>query len=148
MIRPMAREDIPTLIEMGRRFYEESPMYKIHAFSAPKLKWLGETYLNSLDYVALVYDKDGIQGMMAGCVYEQFFSRDLTASEMFLFVDQNRRGALIGKRLVEAFEVWAEAMGAKEIRVGVSAGIDTTRVVGFYQALGYDPTATQLRKVL
>ena len=39
-------------------------------------------------------------------------------------------------------------MGAKEIRVGVSAGIDTTRVVGFYQALGYDPTATQLRKVL
>tara|TARA_R110000744_G_scaffold120327_2_gene224218 strand:- start:6223 stop:6657 length:435 start_codon:yes stop_codon:yes gene_type:complete len=144
----MAREDIPTLIEMGRRFYEESPMYKTHSFSVSKLQWLGESYLDNMNYVALVYEKSGIQGMMAGCVYEQFFSKDLSASEMFLFVDQNRRGALIGKRLVQAFEVWAEAMGAKEIRVGVSAGIETTRVVGFYKALGYDPTATQLRKVL
>jgi GNAT superfamily N-acetyltransferase len=148
VIRPMTEDDIPDLIRMGKRFYDESPEYKRYNFAQEKLYQLGLWALTEPDRMCLVYDKGGIQGMMYGMVYQQYFSTDLTASELFLFVDQDRRGALIGKRLVSAFEHWAHSMNAREIRVGVSAGINPDRVVGFYRALGYSLTASQLRKVL
>ena len=147
MIRPMVEGDIPTLIDMGERFYKESPEYKLYPFSKEKLHRLGYQILNDIDYICLVYDKGGIKGMLAGALYEQFFSYGRLASELFIFVDQNARGAVAGKRLIQAFEMWANSKGATEIRVGVSSGITPDRTVGFYERLGYYHTAIQLRKV-
>ena len=148
MIRPMQKEDIPTLIDMGREFHAESPIYNIYTFEEQKLYELGLHILNDINSICLVYDKDGIQGMMAGCIYEQYFSYDTTAAELFLFANKDKRGALIGKRLVTAFELWASSMNAMEVCVGVSAGINPDRIVGFYEKMGYGNTSKQLRKVM
>ena len=144
----MTLDDMPDLIRMGKKFYEESPEYKRFSFNEDKLHTLGHWAITEPDSICIVYDKNGIQGMMYGMVHEQYFSLDKSAGELFLFVNQDRRGALIGKRLVSAFEAWAHSMNAIDIRVGVSAGITPDRVVGFYKALGYTSNATMLRKEL
>ena len=148
MIRGMTEDDLPHLIKMGERFYNETPEYKLYKFEKAKLQELGWRCLTEPDSICLVYDKKGIKGMLAGGVYEQFFSFDLTASELFLFVEKTARGALIGKRLITGFEFWANSMGARETRVGVSSAIKTDRTIGFYKTLGYCETANILRKEL
>ena len=148
MIRPMIAEDIPRLIEMGKDFHREATSYHPFVFSEEKLISLGYQILDDFNFMCLVHEGGEIDGMIAGAIYEQFFSFDLTAAELFLFVDKSRRGAVIGKRLVSAFEMWATSRGAREIRVGVSSGITPDRTVGFYEHLGYHRTAIQLRKVL
>tara|TARA_Y100001938_G_C8050326_1_gene411333 strand:- start:35 stop:481 length:447 start_codon:yes stop_codon:yes gene_type:complete len=148
VIRAMKEDDLPYLIKMGERFYNETPEYRKYKFDEIKLKQLGWICLTQPENICLVYDKGGIKGMMSGAVYEQFFSFDLTASELFLFVEKTARGALIGKKLIKAFELWANSMGAKETRVGVSSAITPDRTIGFYKVLGYCNTATILRKEL
>lgn len=148
MIRPWVEDDLDSLIEMGQRLHNEAEAYSHFEFSPYRVMQTFFGIMQSEDQVGLCYDKDGIKGAMAGAIYPQFFSKGKTASELFVFVEQTARGGLIGKRLLAGFEHWAMAMGAKEIRVGVSSGILPGRTVGLYKKLGYNPTATQLRKVL
>ena len=46
----------------------------------------------------------------------------------------------IGRRLMEAFEVWAANRGVKQIALA------TRRAAGFYEALGYEDSAVYFRK--
>ena len=148
MIRPWTEEDLDPLIAMGQRFYNEAEAYNNFEFSPYRIMQSFFAVMKSTEQVGLCYEKDGIKGAIAGAIYPQFFSKGLTASELFVFVEPTTRGGVIGKRLINAFEQWANSMGASEIRLGVSAGIATKRTVGLYEKLGYTPTATQLRKVL
>lgn len=148
VVRPWVEDDLDALIDMGRRFHDEAEAYHNFEFSPHRIMQNFFAVLGSHDQVGLCYDDGGIKGAIAGAIYPQFFSKGLTASELFLFVEQTARGGVIGKRLIRAFETWAISMGACEIRVGVSAGIKSERTIGLYGKLGYNPTATQLRKVL
>jgi len=148
VVRPWNPNDLDALIEMGMRFHHEAESYHNFKFSPHRVMESFFSVLNDTNQVGLCYDDGGIKGAIAGAIYPQFFSKGLTASELFLFVEPTARGGIIGKRLEKAFEAWATGMGASEIRVGVSAGIKSERTVGLYRKLGYNPTATQLRKVL
>lgn len=148
MIRPWDENDLDALIEMGMRLHNEAKAYHNFKFSPQRVMETFYAILNNSFQVGLCYDDGGIKGAMAGAIYPQFFSKGLTASELFVFVEQDARGGVIGKRMIAAFETWAINMGASEIRVGVSSGIKSERTVGLYRKLGYNPTATQLRKVL
>jgi len=148
VIRPWNEDDLDALIEMGAGFHDEAHSYHNFKFSPHRVMESFFMVLERHDQVGLCYDDGGIRGAIAGAIYPQFFSKGLTASELFVFVEPTARGGVIGKRLLSAFEEWAKAMGASEIRVGVSSGIKQERTVGLYEKLGYTPTATQLRKVL
>jgi GNAT superfamily N-acetyltransferase len=148
VIRPWEEDDLDALLALGSRFYDEAQSYRNFKFSPHKVMENFFFILERHDQVGLCYDDGEIKGAIAGAIYPQFFSKGLTASELFLFVDHGARGGVIGKRLVNAFENWAMAMGANEIRVGVSSGIKQERTIGLYEKLGYTSTATQLRKVL
>lgn len=149
MIRPMTLDDLPRLIEMGREFYDESEEYKLYSFDEDKLVALGHLAMEGEYAICLVHERDGtVDGMLYGFAYEQFFSEDMSASEMFVFASKDARGAFIGKRLLMAFELWAESLGVKEMRVGVSAGITTERTIGLYKKLGYNYNSTMLKKAL
>ena len=148
MIRPWTEEDLDPLIAMGQRFYNEAEAYNNFEFSPYRIMQSFFAVMKSTEQVGLCYDKDGIKGAIAGAIYPQFFSKGLTASELFVFVEPTTRGGVIGKRLINAFEQWANSMGARETRVGVSSAIKTDRTIGFYKTLGYCETANILRKEL
>lgn len=59
-----------------------------------------------------------------------------------LVVDDSARGRGIGTALMRAAEEWAVQRGARQITLA------TSRAQPFYEALGYRPTATYLKKAL
>lgn len=68
-----------------------------------------------------------IRGGMLGFISEYYFSRELFAIDLFLYVDADfRRGLMSGvvaRRLFQAYRDWALAQGVCEVRICVSTGI-------------------------
>lgn len=55
---------------------------------------------------------------------------------------ESRRRQGIGRALMDEFEKWARSRGSKLI------GLATRRAAPFYDALGYEASATYYRKIL
>jgi GNAT superfamily N-acetyltransferase len=63
-----------------------------------------------------------------------------------LYIDEDARGAGVGRALVAACEDWARARGFPLIKIGVLPG--NVRAEKIYRLLGYDTYALSLRKYL
>ena len=71
---------------------------------------------------------------------------DPSARLLEVYVRDPARGHGIGRRLVEAAEQFARDAGAKEIRLGVTAGNAPARAL--YESLGYQPEVLRYGKPL
>ena len=92
-------------------------------------------------YLAVAADED-IVGYLLGFDHYTFFANGRVAwvEEITVRQDCRRRG--IGWRLMQAFESWARARQAKLVALA------TRRAAPFYQAIGYEESATYFRKLL
>lgn len=135
--------DIPAIISMARDMHAESPRYRTLGFDAEKINALAlGLILNPEAGGVLVAEQNGyLVGMLAFYVSEFFFGGDLLASDLVMYVRPQFRGGSIFPRLVVAFEKWADEFGVKEKQLGVSAGIDSERVVDVLKRMGYAPVA-------
>jgi GNAT superfamily N-acetyltransferase len=71
-----------------------------------------------------------------------FFANGRVAWVEELMVREPFRRQNIGQCLMQAFEAWAKARGCKLV------GLATRRAAAFYQAIGYEESATYFRKLL
>ncbi len=53
---------------------------------------------------------------------------------------------MVGKRLVERFTDWADALGAKTDIIGVSTGIDPERTGRLLELMGFRPMGMTYRR--
>jgi GNAT superfamily N-acetyltransferase len=92
-------------------------------------------------YLAVATDED-IDGYLLGFDHYTFFANGRVAwvEEITVRQDCRRRG--IGWRLMQAFESWARDRQAKLVALA------TRRAAPFYQAIGYEESATYFRKLL
>jgi GNAT superfamily N-acetyltransferase len=92
-------------------------------------------------YLAVAADED-IVGYLLGFDHYTFFANGRVAwvEEITVRQDCRRRG--IGWQLMQAFESWAHARQAKLVALA------TRRAAPFYQAIGYEESATYFRKLL
>lgn len=148
IIRKGVRSDIPAIIEMARSMHAESPRYRTLGFEAEKINALAlHLMLNPGAGGVLVAEKeDKLVGMFAFHVGQHFFSNDTFASDVVMYVRPEHRSGSIFPRLVAAFETWADAYGVKEKLLGVSAEIDSQRVVAVLERMGYAQVATGTMK--
>ena len=85
-------------------------------------------------------------GGFMGAVTYSFFGDDVIASDFALYIEPEHRGGMSAARLVKAFEDWAINLGAKEIYIGQSTGVEPERTVQFYERLGYEKVGYTTRK--
>src|SRR5580704_17159545 len=95
---------------------------------------------NSFLVVAL--DDTKIVGYVLGFDHFTFFANGRVSWVEEIMVAENIRRSGIGRRLVEAFEQWARRRESKLVALA------TRRAEPFYSSIGYDPSATYLRKLL
>ena len=136
-IRPAAPTDSGALFRLAAVGVAET-RYDQYGVSQEKLDRLMQTAMQNPGMaVLLVAEKGGaVCGFLYGAVIEHPFCPIVYAASIAFYVEPKSRG-VAGRKLVEAFELAAEARGAQEIIMATSSGVDAARTVQFYRALGY-----------
>lgn len=106
MIRAATLEDVPRLVEMGRRFHEA----KQHRYSFNPTDTAGffVSLIESPAGVVLVADDGFLAGVLASAPSNNAW---ISAFEVFWWSEGRN-----GLRLMRAFEEWAASKGANEVK--------------------------------
>lgn len=83
-----------------------------------------------------------VVGYALGFEHYTFFANGRVAWVEEIMVNEALRRQGIGQLLMQEFEAWAIARGCKLVALA------TRRAAAFYQALGYEESATYFRKLL
>ncbi|MAK37096.1 MAG: GNAT family N-acetyltransferase [Flavobacteriaceae bacterium] len=144
-IRVGDRDDIPSMIKLGKQLHEESPRFMGMDYSEDKLFDLGKVVAEQ-GGLFIAEHEGKIVGMLVGLVSEHFFGHDLMASDLTFYIDKEHRGGTLGVRLMRQFEAWAKCMGARVISLGISTEIDAKRTGELYLRMGYRVTGEMFVK--
>lgn len=142
MIRQAILSDVPSLVELGKRFNAETS-YKHVEYSPERVEATCKLLIDK-GFVA-VAEKDGeIVGVMMGDVLTPWYTNDRMGFDYCLYIYPEHRNGLIAVRLVKQFENWCISMGAKQIRPAIGTGIPNGSRL--YKALGYKSVGEQFLK--
>lgn len=138
MIRTATIYDMPVLIALARELVAES-RFSDFGFIEAKCQAQFEGLIGGAG-VIFIAEKDGeVVGGMACGKSEDWFSDIPLIYEFGVFVRRSHRGGFHGARLIKAYVAWARSLAPRvNINAGVTTGIDNTRVIGLYQALGLE----------
>ena len=140
IIRQWKKEDFKDMIELGEKMANEGT-YKNISYSKTKLEKMANTLIDkpekAMGFVAV--ENDQIIGMMIVYLSSYFFSNDLFAYDLLLYVDPDKRKSVrVPIKLVNACTDWAREKGAKEFRPGSSVGIKTDKVEKLYNFMKFE----------
>ena len=138
MIRPATTADIPAIVELGSRFFAESPAFAPLGYSATKIDALVRRLIGDPCGFVRVIEREGeLLGGMMGMVSEHLASDAIVATELVLFVSPGARGNVWAARLAQQFLEWARDAGAVRCYAGTSSGVQPELCARLYERLGF-----------
>lgn len=147
MIRRALLSELPVIVDMGKRFLEESPYVDVIPDSTVHMTALATQLLSTGDngtiLVAETNQPNVLCGMIGLVASPHFLSGERSAGEVFFWVVPTERGTL-GRDLMDAAEEWARSVGAAAIQMIAP----DDRVGVFYRRRGYRAIETTYWKRL
>lgn len=142
-IRFATLEDIPALVELGRRFHGLT-RFRAYHFNAPRLTEQLTVLVRSQQGSHCFFvaeDSAGLPvGALIGCIERHMFSDQPIASIVQFVALPERRLGGAGLRLLTAFRRWAENRGAFELCAGVNSGVELAKMDRMLKRLGFRQT--------
>lgn len=139
-LRDPKQADITRLMELAKQMHAESPRFSQLRFNEIKACQFILAMMHPEHFFFKVVERHGqIVGGMAAMLTPQWFSDDLTASDIVLFIAPEHRGGMAAARLIKAYKEWAKQSGAVLISLGVSTGVMVEQTSQFMQAIGCKP---------
>ena len=127
MIREATPSDLPLIVDLGRRFYAATGQpgvwnnQSVWGFCGNLIATPGQTILVSQ------------QGMIGGVIVPLYWDHEyLLAHEAFWWSEDRQ-----GRHLLEAFEAWARAHGAREVHMSLLSGQREKAVRRVLVGMGY-----------
>jgi hypothetical protein len=109
LIREATLDDLPRIVEMGRRFLKDTKYDKHLSENPEQMKKVAELLI--LNKTLLISERDGkLVGMLGFVVHSHFISGDLMAGEVFWWMEPEYRGR--GLRLMREMERRGRLAGA------------------------------------
>lgn len=137
IVRPATQYDLDLLMDLGTAMHAESPRYGRYKYSENRVLQMFVSMIASPDCLLLVAEKgEEIIGAMLAMITPQWFSDELVANELTVFVAPQHRGGMAAVRLIRAYIEWAKSKGAKDIQLGVSTGVKVEETAALYRKLG------------
>lgn len=135
MIRAATMEDVPALVAFGRQFHDESGLPFDYDDGAATL--FAQGVVQSPAGCALISDTGMLLGVLSPAYTQPGWRM---AVEMAWWAERG------GVALLRAFEGWARAQGAKEVRMTSLATLP--RADRLLRRLGYEAAEVSYRKVI
>lgn len=150
IVRFAQMDDLEQLLILGERMRQESivPYPEINSVMVREfLKISTQGSGQGYAFAALVAEEDGeLVGFMAAFCGPPIFSTEPAAHHSIFYVTPERRGSFAAKKLISAYEQWAEDQGAVAAEICVDTGLFTERTGKFYERLGYQFMGGKYRK--
>ncbi len=149
MIRPAVKDDIPSIVDMSKKFYAHTSYCTASniPMNDEDVEILAEHLINSgLMHVAELDSK--VVGMIGLILMPFIFNSNFVhCGEVVWWVEPEAQSAGIGKALLLSIEAPAKAAGAVHIQMIdlISSG---SHVAKLYEAFGYQLTERSYTKVL
>lgn len=136
MIRPGLVEDIPRIVEMGRKFHEAGGIKA--PYSEDATAKTVQHLIESPEGILLVSE----QGMIGGATMQAYCAdKWKIAVELFWWCEDRQ-----GLKLLRGFEKWAATIGANEVRMTTIHNLEgAARILS---RKGYQPTEISHGKVI
>ena len=110
-------EDLGAILELCWEMHSETA-YRKFALNREKAESFVRYILDWDEGFVGVAEIEGlIVGVIVGAIQPFWFSDELEASELLLYVAPSSRGGFVGKRVVELFETWSVARGCSRVVV-------------------------------
>lgn len=131
-------DDVAELMPLCRAFHQESPVHRQLAFDEAKVTTLLTNSLEHPDWLGMVAvnDDGAIVGMMLLFCIAPYYSSELQAGELCLWVKPEHRGGRSAWLLATEAKRWAELKGARKLQMGVTTGINDDLAERFYRKMG------------
>lgn len=135
MIRPATIDDIPKLMELGQRHYDESGYDGIIPFDADSAEQSLRDLMDSDDAILLVMCEPEIVGMIGGATRTSWINRNhKIAAHLVWWVEPAYRRTIAAADLLFQFMEWASGTGARTLCMGGIHGSPPSRL---YERLGF-----------
>jgi GNAT superfamily N-acetyltransferase len=145
-IRFATLEDVPALVEMGRRFHDLT-RFRSYDYNPDRVAdqlraviHIGQNEKGSHCFFIAESDDGQPIGALIGCIERHFFYDRPVASVIQYVVFPEKRMSGAGFRLLTAFRKWAENRRAFELSVGINSGIHLEKMDRFLKRLGFQQT--------
>lgn len=137
MIREATPYDIPRLVALGGQMHAESPAFQGMRFDAGKLAdTIGAAMGSPMGFVRVAEREGLVIGGMVALAMPHYFSPDIVACDLALFVAPEHRGGMAAARLLAAYRDWGRDLGAVKVQMGVMAGVESWMVEALCERLG------------
>lgn len=133
-IREATAQDVPDLVQLGLRFLASTGYAAILAENPTQMRQTAERLITQDDGVVFVSENAGgdVTGMIGMLLFCHHISGELTAGEVFWYVEPESRGS--GLKLVKQAEQWGRTHGATQMHVTAPSHTD---VGVLYERLGF-----------
>lgn len=136
MIREATHADIAACLDMCRAFFSESGFEAEATFDDESMTTTLRNLVDSADGVVFV--NNDLSAIAAAIAYPYYFNlATKTAQEMFWWVHPDRRGGIVGMRLLSALEKWARAIGCGTLSMICLPSLDKSPAERMYIRAGY-----------
>lgn len=127
--------DVPSLVEMGQRFVEESPYKRFVGENQEQMRALVEQVVALPNGRVLVAEEAGtLVGMIAVIAKEHFITGEIIGGELVWWVNPEQRPRGVGIQLLKMAEQAARDLGAKHMQMIAP----DERVGNLYKRRGYE----------
>lgn len=147
MIRPASFLDIPEIINLGDKYVEEEVKVVAHHSASWNAEQSAANLCASLIREDLFLWVAVDEGQIVGFLWAGY--QDLApwtpvrvASDILFYMVPEKRGTLLGMRLIKAYKQWAFEKGCAEVRMSIASGINEERVGRMYRRLGFETFGT------
>lgn len=146
-IRQLLPVELPSLLEMAHKFYEDSGLPGVFNDEVFIRAWTG-FITGGTGAIFVVLEKNKVLGGLGGLTYKDICTGSGRSLEAFWYVDEKSRHTGVGSQLLYEFEQWSRSHGCTVMVMGAIMMPGFTDLEKFYVGEGFKVSEVNFSKEL